>query len=486
MGLAVVTTLLTGFEQYYRPTPENLDSRFDRSVFVLDTNVLLNILRFSAQARKELIEAIRSVAPRTFVPHQVAVEYNRNRVAVVAARRKELDEVADRTKDIRNSVSQVTNLLRRRRMVADDELRELEEAASAFLAVMNATSREALEKYDLDPDSLVGVVDPWTNELSEVLSGRVALAPSADIFADDLAEAERRKAEQLAPGFKDDAMGDYLWWAEALRWSDLVGKHLVVVSDDATKGDWRHEERSIPAGPHPILADDARNAGAASLTLLTTGEFLTVIERRGQAAISESTIAESEQVGKAKSSPWTLDDYLSLLATLEQEGYEDRIEVIREAGRRGGSILRSEVYQLADMSEEDRSLRQFATPAARIARRIALSEDGDRNLIMPLSALYEGPGKAVGYEVPPEFVEFERVLTFLREMALEHSGDNYKSTVKFPSGSDSVLKQHLFGGGDSLSIKLQSTLAHIVAVDAKRHALGATEGGDGTAAHPDS
>ncbi|MGR6743169.1 PIN-like domain-containing protein [Microbacterium sp. F1-18] len=463
------TNLLAGFDQYYRTSGEDQARLFEQSVIVFDTNVLLNVLRYSESARQELIDAIASVADRTFVPHQVAVEYNRNRVKVVSDRRAELDEVGNKSDEIRQSVSGLTNLLRRRRIVGDPDIETLEQASQAFLAVLNNTSQEALDKYDLEPDSLVGVVDDWTRRLDEALAGRVAAAPSSGDLEKDKEEAERRKAERLAPGFKDDAMGDYLWWAETLRWPQIVGKHLFIVSDDAAKGDWRFEQRGIAAGAHQVLIDDARNAGAQTLTLLTTVDFLKVIEGRGQAVVSESTIAESEQVGQRDASPWRFEDYLSLIAGLERDGYGDRVEVIRTAAQTGGSILREAVYQLADMTEEDRSLRHFATPALRHARRIEVSDDAERSLSSPLSALYEGSGKTIGYEVPSEFVSFEKTMVFLREASLKHSDDSYESPFVFPAGMKTVLEQHLFSGRGTPSKQVMNAVARILGADLKRH-----------------
>lgn len=462
------TNLLAGFDQYYRASREDQLALFEESVLVFDTNVLLNVLRYSESARQELIEAIASVAERTFVPHQVAAEYSRNRVNVVADRRSELDEVGNKGEEIRQSLATLTNLLRRRRIVSDAEIETLEKASQTLVGVLHTTWQEALDKYDLEPDSLVGTVDEWTRRLDEVLSGRVAAAPSSEVLEQDLAEAERRKAARLAPGFKDDAMGDYLWWAETLRWPQIRDKNLFIVSDDAAKGDWRFEQRNIPAGAHQILIDDARAAGARTLTLLTTVDFLKVIEGRGQAVVSESTIAESEQVGNRNSSAWRFEDYIALIAGLERDGYGDRVEVIRTAARNGGSILREAVYDLAEMSEEDRSLRHFATPALRHARRIEVSDDGERILASPLSALYEGPGKTIGYEVPPEFVSFEHIMILLREASLRHADESYESNVTFPSGMSEILKQHLLPAIKGPTSHMMRTVTRILRDDLER------------------
>ncbi|MBK6959376.1 MAG: DUF4935 domain-containing protein [Nitrosomonas sp.] len=51
---------------------------------MVDTNVLLNLYRYSEATRKELQEAITSLDGRIFIPHQAANEFLRNRLTVTS------------------------------------------------------------------------------------------------------------------------------------------------------------------------------------------------------------------------------------------------------------------------------------------------------------------------------------------------------------------------------------------------------------------
>lgn len=399
--------LTDGFGHYFRPDPGRVRDAFEKGIIVLDTNVLLNVLRYSPAARTELLEVLASIADRCFVPHQVAVEYNRNRVRVVADRHKELEDAASEIGSIRSKVRTVVNNLSNRRTLSISDIEQLEKSVSDFFAALEEAQNEAAEKYDLSPDEMVGKKDLWTVRLEDILQGLVGDKPEDEVLAKDLIEGERRKSEKLAPGFKDDKPGDYLWWAEALRHPDLKGRALVVVSDDAAKGDWRFEERGFALGPHPILIDDVSRSGGADLVLLTTRDLLKLVGELNPDKVSEETLEESEKVLAARQSSWTFDAFERLLAILDAEGYADRAVAIVTAASQDGFVDRDEIYRIIGSDEESRSLRHFATPVQRVMKTLIAEGNLPPHAPDALRAEYDGPGKTIGYSTPTEFVEFQ-------------------------------------------------------------------------------
>lgn len=413
----MTVNLTDGFDHYYRASSERIEAAFRSGLIVLDTNVLLNVLRYSPSARDELLGVIEGIADRCLVPHQVAVEYNRNRVAVVVGRQKELTEAASEIDAIRVAARTLVNRLRDRRMLPAAEVRQLDDSVTQFLGALATAASEAADQYDLDPARLVGQVDIWTERLVQALEGRVAERPADDVLTHDQEEASRRRKMNIAPGFKDEAGGDYMWWAEVMRSPDLRGRPLVVVSDDTGKGDWLFREHGITVGPHAVLIEDARDAGATDLVLLPTSELLRLAETVGISQVSDSTIDESEKALTPADVPWTLAGYVELIHALEAEGYGMRVEVIRAAARNGGSLTRKAVYRIAGISEEDRSLRQFVTPVWRVTGYLQEAEVVPHGVSKALDADYhDGPGKASGYSVPEEFTEFEQVVLDAEEI----------------------------------------------------------------------
>ncbi|GEM_PF-7023323 len=52
-------------------------------IYVIDSNVLLHLYRYSESARLQFIELLRIVHDRLFIPYQVALEFHRNRPEVI-------------------------------------------------------------------------------------------------------------------------------------------------------------------------------------------------------------------------------------------------------------------------------------------------------------------------------------------------------------------------------------------------------------------
>lgn len=55
--------------------------------------MLLSVYRFAPKAREELLSTLRTLGNRVWVPHQVGLEFHRNRLEVMAERRATYDTV---------------------------------------------------------------------------------------------------------------------------------------------------------------------------------------------------------------------------------------------------------------------------------------------------------------------------------------------------------------------------------------------------------
>lgn len=83
------------FPGYYQPTANEFSTLWETCTFVLDANVLLNLYRYSAETRKKLLEILKQVSNRVWVPHRAALEYQRNRLDVISKQRAAYDEIED-------------------------------------------------------------------------------------------------------------------------------------------------------------------------------------------------------------------------------------------------------------------------------------------------------------------------------------------------------------------------------------------------------
>lgn len=75
--------LFDGFEAYKTPTEADYARLLAEGIVVPDANVFLNLYRYNEQTRNDLLAVFRQLGDRLWVPHQVIVEFWRNRETVL-------------------------------------------------------------------------------------------------------------------------------------------------------------------------------------------------------------------------------------------------------------------------------------------------------------------------------------------------------------------------------------------------------------------
>ncbi|MFB7363267.1 PIN-like domain-containing protein, partial [Streptomyces hydrogenans] len=77
------SSFLAGFEGMWRRPLSDYEKGVKEYLVTLDTNVLLNLYRFTPQARNELLSVLRTLQDRLWVSHQVTKEYYSRRMTAV-------------------------------------------------------------------------------------------------------------------------------------------------------------------------------------------------------------------------------------------------------------------------------------------------------------------------------------------------------------------------------------------------------------------
>ncbi len=70
-------------KEFLEPTNEEKQELWEKAVFIFDTNVLLNLYRYSAKTRTSLLAAFENLKDRIWIPYQVAFEFMRKRCEVI-------------------------------------------------------------------------------------------------------------------------------------------------------------------------------------------------------------------------------------------------------------------------------------------------------------------------------------------------------------------------------------------------------------------
>ncbi|WP_255546660.1 PIN-like domain-containing protein [Glaciihabitans sp. dw_435] len=420
-----------GFEGFQDPTEEEVLELLRSAPVILDANVLLDIYTFEEPARVLALSRLEVLQERAWVPHQALLEFWRNRQSVIST----LQTPGPPLEAVRSELFAIVNGLRPDRERPDDIQQIRNTIETQLTEISDAVS--AARGTPLDVDALLADTsrDPVLERLEGILEDRVGAPFESDEYTKMVQEGLDRFALQIPPGYEDlkdkkdqipeRGTGDFLLWEQSLRHVKETGQHagFVIVTNDK-KDDWRvllSKPRKRVLGVRPELVSEALNRTGAKFVLLTQSDFYRLMAKlypgddSALDSLIDATTRGTEEESETGVETWTAETYGRLISDLRATGNHAQAAVIILASAGDGFVDRAAIYASAGFAEE-RSLRRFSLPAQRAM--LTLIEEGvlREESQLPLEAIYERPGKTIGYRVPADFVEFEAARMSPREM----------------------------------------------------------------------
>jgi|SRR5271166_1402897 len=271
--------------EWYEPDDETVERVLKTGTIALDTNVLLRLYRVGREQREEILSVLRDNRDRIFVPYQVALEYQRNRLDVLA--------------DIDSIYSKILSGLELKQApfqdIRDPDLRtEVERLFTRAQKLFTRGLAKLREEHTISFDE-ARKKDPVRDALDELLTqNSLGQQPAEEVLVKRRSEAQRRAKAEIPPGFGDadkpDPTGDYLVWAELLDHAKDSDRPLVFVTDDEKKGDWYRRVRNQTIGPRPELVAEMRTVTSHPYHQRRLGSFLELAREYLGASVEDQTI----------------------------------------------------------------------------------------------------------------------------------------------------------------------------------------------------
>jgi len=293
-----VANLRDLFPAYYAPGEAAVAAALRTGLVAPDTNVLLAAYRFERQARDELLNALTKLEERLWIPYQVALEFHRNRLSVIAEQealfgkaRKDLDAAAS---SYLGKLGAFTNRIAMPQVRVQELERVISGAHTHVLGQVTA-AEEANEVHLHSRD-----FDEVLARLEDLLGdGRVGEPMKPEELEAARKEARRRVEQKIPPGYADkdkvDPSGDYLLWKQLMQEADRRGVPVVLVSDDR-KEDWIRREHGKTLGPRPELDEEMTAAARAPFHLMTTATFLQHAKEHLNVSVSPETVDQASEL----------------------------------------------------------------------------------------------------------------------------------------------------------------------------------------------
>ncbi|WP_459678032.1 PIN-like domain-containing protein [Rhodococcus sp. no. 34] len=250
--------------EWYKLDDDTLRQVFVDGVIVLDANILLQLYRLGEGQRSEVLNFLsqETVKSRVWVPHQVAHEFQRNRLTKAREQISSFREVAETVTSAKKKLADTV-----RQSIKDKSVSK--ELTDKFDSLFDEGSRlvESLRLTHVIDYDVIVANDPIREAIDELLSGAIdsGPAPSVEELKERTTEAiKNRFPKKIPPGYcdamgpdkKDDPEGDYLIWAEIKARVEKNPSHVLLVTNDM-KEDWyliddkKGKNRII--GPRPEL-----------------------------------------------------------------------------------------------------------------------------------------------------------------------------------------------------------------------------------------
>lgn len=401
--------LADGFEGGIPQTHADVTEAMRHGLLSLDANVLLNFYRYSPKARDALMNVLMAAEDRVWVSHQAAREFWRNRVRAVDDRSEASSLMLEALDRAERALRSSLDVWVKQTALAKDGVVDVRGKVDAFFGdFRNVVAEESAElasiSYDTHADSVVGM-------LSSLLDGHVGPKMSPEGYKSAVELGGQRVEQKIPPGFRDKdkgesslpegAAGDYLVWHQSLLAAKHRGIPLVIVTGDE-KEDWWWRHRGQFMGPRPELAAECLAEVGQQLYMMRPVDLISYASSI-DVAVEDEARADVEDASEGSAAArWTETAIAELFTRLDGEGAV-QTKIIRFAAHQGGSISRKQVFQLAGY-DEDRMLKGFTRPTARITRRLQSEGLVDEGVQAVLTPRYYGGVSAEEFQIPAEFI----------------------------------------------------------------------------------
>lgn len=253
------------FRGYYKLTDEEISSLWSDGFVSFDTNVLLNIYRYSEETRNELFGIIEKFSKQIWLPYHVAYEFHKNRVTVIA------DQINVYENTIKQFAELETQIIKNLKAphLSNDILKNFE-----------ATIKEALadleNKKKFCKDLLYN--DHILEKISALFNSKVGQPFSDEEIKEIEKEGDERFKKKVPPGFKDsdkseNRFGDLIIWKELIQKATSEQRPFLFIIDDV-KDDWWLNVMGQKVAPRYELRQELFIKAKQLFHLYTTDRFI--------------------------------------------------------------------------------------------------------------------------------------------------------------------------------------------------------------------
>lgn len=353
------------FPGWYPKKPEQIAKLWDTAIFVPDANVLLHCLRHTTVVRDELLRLFEALGDALWIPYQVGLEFQRNRLDVEFGA---LDAYDALIKDQEANIDKARDRLRQLRAHPTIDVQKELAALDMFLSDFRGRMEVARGAH---PSA---EIDAVLEKLTKLLENRIGDKWPADKLTALKKDGDDRYSKKIPPGYKDQKKdaGEYDKFGDLIIWKDMIGKAkadnrpVIFISDDA-KEDWWWIHRGRKMGPRPELIEEFRTDSGQDFHIYEFSQFLRFAANRFPSIkpnvdkVEESILAD-EEARRRQDDAAAMLEHDTTLRALEDE--RDQIVSVLSGTPGGiGSVSGDRAAMRARLDDLNRQIRSISKEA---------------------------------------------------------------------------------------------------------------------------
>lgn len=299
------------YPEYYGYPNDDIKNLWEDSIVVFDANVLLDFYKYTPKLLDDLMEQLKIIIDKLWMPYQVGLELQRNRLKLI--------------------YEQLENIEKQKRALI-----ELKPTKDKFFNFQNKTNPIKADYLSIDIDKLINDVSPIFDTLitqiedeykkySEMLvndriltlfellyENRVQVFPySKEALAILTENAKRRFSIGIPPGFKDQEKddfeffgdvklearyGDFFIWESLIEKSISSRKNIIFITNEE-KEDWIRfvSKKKVGARPELVREFKLRTEGKVFMMYNAT-EFFKLAREYFKFNIENTELDEVQKV----------------------------------------------------------------------------------------------------------------------------------------------------------------------------------------------
>ena len=352
-----------------------------RCWFVLDTNVLLNLYRYTPVTRDAYLLLIERLGDRLRIPHQVATEFFSARLKVIAEHNAMTQTLSKALTGAENEVKAKLEPLKRHSHINVAGL--IDHVEKAFLDAQGEVDALAQSRPKIDPTA-----DPILDKLERLLKDKIRPPLDEAVVVEVERWAETRYQQEIPPGFLDAKKGGNrkygdakIWW-DVLELGESTREATVLITDDVKEDWWLRPSGGKTIGPLPALRVEYRKRSGNLFHMYQADRFLEVAGEYFKVGTEKDSINEATEVRDQQSHREQFNTYVSTLYKHQEKAalaFQEQSTIVQRLTATYAKTASERVAEALDAAKE--RLASRTATLQHVNELLAKAQDiGARNL----------------------------------------------------------------------------------------------------------